>query len=81
VSSVVAINTDVEQALAVLAGVNNYDAGTMTIDLVNTAGPVTTVHMSIHVDIPTLGLLQLIRDSSQAVIDQLNTATSTTPSA
>ena len=80
-SSVVAINTDVEQALAVLAGVNNYDAGTMTIDLVNTAGPVTTVHMSIHVDIPTLGLLQLIRDSSQAVIDQLNTATSTTPSA
>lgn len=76
--SVVAINTDVEQLLAQLAGINNYDAGTMTIDLVNTAGPTTTLHLSIHVDIDTIQLLTIISQSAQTVIDQLNAAPTTT---
>ena len=74
-SSVVAINTDIENQLAQLAGISNYDAGTMSIELVNTAGPTTTVHMGVHVDVDTVALLTLISQSAQTVIAQLQAAT------
>lgn len=76
-ASVIAVNSDVEAAIAKLGTVNNYDPGTLDIELVNTAGPTTTVRYTGHFDVPTIDLLNIICGAAQQVIAGLSTPTET----
>jgi len=73
-ASVIAVNPDVETAIAKLAGITDYDPGTFDIELVNTAGPITTLRYTGHVDVDTVALLTIIEQASAEVIATLNAA-------
>jgi len=78
-ASVIAVNPDVEQRILTgLGGITNFVPHTMSIDLVNTLGPTTTVQYTATIEVPSDPLLEVIGAASAEARAALNTASAPT---
>lgn len=73
--AVITVNSELEQALAQLAGISNYDVGTLQVDLVNLTGS-TTVRFTVHADVPSDQLLSAVIEASQQALTEITAPTS-----